>query len=337
MKNTLALLLIVFGSLAGKAQDVSRIAFGSCSDEMAQQQLWKEVVLQRPQLWIWLGDNIYADSKVNGKLKGTRQELYQRQKANSDYQTLMKTCPVIGVWDDHDYGINDGGKNFAQKRQSKVDLLEFLDVPAADPVWQHEGIYRAYTYGEGEQKLKIILLDTRYFRDTLSLSPIADARYTPNPAGDVLGEEQWIWLEHELTNSDAAIHIIASSIQFISEEHGYEKWANFPAARNRFISLLAKTKPLNTIMLSGDRHIAELSAMTIPGWENPLYDFTSSGLTHTWDIPTAEKNSHRVGNMIYRKNFGMIEWSKKGNRWEVMLSVIGTNAQVHDRHVIRFK
>ena len=80
----------------------------------------------------------------------------------------------------------------------------------------------------------------------------------------MLGETQWLWLEKELRESDAALHIIGSSIQFVAEDHGYEKWANFPAARERFIQLLGRIKPTNTFIISGDRHIAEISKLKIP-------------------------------------------------------------------------
>lgn len=44
------------------AAPLSRIAFGSCSREDLPQPLWMPIVNQRPGLWIWLGDNVYADT-----------------------------------------------------------------------------------------------------------------------------------------------------------------------------------------------------------------------------------------------------------------------------------
>jgi alkaline phosphatase D len=157
-------------------------------------------------------------------------------------------------------------------------------------------------------------LDVRYFRDTTIRSTKRGRRYEPNPHGDILGEEQWAWLEGEIRNSDAQVHIIGSGIQFIAEEHGYEKWANFPKSRQRMLDLLVKHKPRNVMFLSGDRHIAEISRMEVSGLGQPLYDFTSSGLTHTWSgMPPAEQNQHRVSRFIVQKNFGMIliDWSPR--------------------------
>ena len=52
-------------------------------------------------------------------------------------------------------------------------------------------------------------------------------RYEPNPQGDVLGEEQWTWLESELRNSSAALNIIISSIQVLAAEHNLKNGPTF--------------------------------------------------------------------------------------------------------------
>lgn len=316
------------------AQPLTRIAFGSCSEETNSEQMWTDVLTTQPQLWIWLGDIIYADSQPEGKPKGSMRELYAQQKAHPGYQKLLKNATITGVWDDHDYGVNDGGKFYAHKKESKEALLEFLDTPPQDPVRSHEGVYSAHTYGQGKQKVKVILLDTRYFRDTLYASGKPGIRYEINPQGDVLGEEQWSWLERELTNSDAAIHIIGTGTQFIANDHGFEKWGNFPRARQRMIELLSRTKPNNTLFISGDRHIAEVSKMKIPGWKNELYDFTSSGLTHTWTTPWEEPNQYRVGELIIQKNFGLIEidWRKS----KIIFKVMGYHQSTYATHTLPF-
>ena len=36
---------------------------------------------------------------------------------------------VVGVWDDHDYGINDGDKTFSQKHFTRTIFLDFIDEP----------------------------------------------------------------------------------------------------------------------------------------------------------------------------------------------------------------
>jgi alkaline phosphatase D len=330
MKNVLISLLFLSG-VTVQAQTSTTIAFGSCSDEDKTEQLWQEVIKQKPELWIWLGDNIYADTSNEAVIKSK----YVRQKSHPDYQKLLSVCPVIGTWDDHDYGANDGGKYLPFKKQSKELMLDFLDVPSDADVRKHEGVYSSYTLGNGERKVKIILLDTRYFRDSLQLSTKQNERYTPTTKGDMLGEAQWAWLENELQNSDAAINIIGSSIQFIPTQHGYEKWMNLSTSRERMLDLLKKYGTKKTFFISGDRHIAELSRMKVKGLPYTLYDFTASGLTHTWDSGT-EENKYRVGELIKQKNFGVvrIDWSRASPT--LLLEVYSTNSKRYFTYMVMF-
>ncbi|MEK6479033.1 alkaline phosphatase D family protein [Catalinimonas sp. 4WD22] len=281
---------------------VSTIAFGSCNRQDQPQPLWQPILANNPDLWIWLGDNIYGDTDDMEKMAS----MYAQQKQKADYQELYENVPVIGIWDDHDYGINDGGKAFHKKAESRDLMLDFLDVAEDAEVRQREGGYQAYTIGPEGKQVKVILLDTRYFRDTLLDSNEVGRRYEPNPDGDMLGEAQWRWLEKELKESTAEINILASSIQVLSEEHGFEKWANLPASRERLFQLIADAKAKGVVFLSGDRHFGEISKINISGVPYPVYDITSSGLTHIYESAD-ESNRHRVGKLVTNLNFGVIE------------------------------
>lgn len=284
-------------------KSITKIAFGSCSDQKRPQPLWDDIVAQKPDVWIWLGDNIYGDSESMDTLRIK----YARQKANPVYQQLRQSTSIIGVWDDHDYGVNDGGKEYPKRKESQQLMLDFLDVPTTSPVRTQEGGYSVHTYGPKGQRVKVILLDGRYFRDPLKKDGKANV---PDSSGDILGEAQWKWLEQQLTKSDADVHIIGSGIQVLPEEHVYEKWANFPTSRQRLLDLLAKTKPKGALFISGDRHMAEASKIRVPGLPYDLFDITSSGLTHV-SAPHEEPNRHRVGDIVSKLNYGLItlDWT----------------------------
>jgi alkaline phosphatase D len=289
-------------------QALTTIAFGSCNRQDKPQPLWDDVLAQQPDLWIWLGDNIYGDTE---DMRQMRDE-YAQQLAQPGYQELIATVPVVGTWDDHDYGLNDGGREFGPKQASRDLLLEFLAVPKSRPVWDREGAYQSYTIGPANQRVKVLLLDTRYFRDELVASADTARRYGPNTSGDLLGDAQWRWLEAELRNSDAQVHIIGSSIQVLAQDHGYEKWANFPNSRQRLFDLIADTQAPGVVLLSGDRHIGEIARYDAPGVSYPLYDLTSSGLTHVYE-EADEPNRYRVSDLITVLNFGLItiDWRSK--------------------------
>ncbi len=293
-------------------QPLTRIAFGSCNRENKPQPMWEYIVQNKPQLWIWLGDNVYGDTHQMDVLK----QKYDRQKNNLAYQKLTASTPVIGVWDDHDFGINDGGKAFPKKKESQQLMLDFLGEPADSERRRREGAYTSYRYGPKGKQLKVILLDARYFRDTLQKK--GDA-YLFNETGSILGESQWQWLEKELQNSEAAIHLIASGIQMIPREHRFEKWANFPKERERLLKLIASTKAKGVILLSGDRHIAEISRYTDKSISYPVYEVTASGLTHAADDNRGEPNKYRVGKLINVLNFGLmtIDWENLKIRMQV--------------------
>ena len=307
---------------------ITKVAFGSCSDQKRPQPLWDDIVSQKPDVWIWLGDNIYGDSENMDTLKAK----YDLQKSNPVYDILRRSTSVIGVWDDHDYGVNDGGKEYPMKNESQQLMLDFLDVPKISPLRTREGGYSSRIYGPKGRRVKIILLDGRYFRDPLLKENNVNVE---NPNGDILGQAQWNWLEQELTSSDADVHIIGCGIQFLPEQHPYEKWSNFPAARKRLMDLLTKTKPKGTLLISGDRHIAEISKTSIPGLGYSLYDITSSGLTHV-SKPHEEPNQYRLGTMIAALNYGMllIDWSKKPV--QVIAQINGDNQARYLEQIISF-
>jgi len=278
------------------------IAFGSCSDEDKAQPLWKDIIAEAPDLWIWLGDNIYGDTEDMKIMHGK----YEMQKRNPGYKALMSSCPIIGTWDDHDYGVNDGGKDFIAKKESQQVFLDFLDTPKDDPIRNQEGVYDTYFLNHDLARVKVILLDCRYFRDSYEKEnkwPI------PNYGGSILGYDQWEWLDEELTKKDADVTIIATGIQVIAAEHRFEKWANFPNEKHRLFDTIIESEVENCFFISGDRHIGEISKEQHENFT--FYDITSSSLTHGWKIRRDEPNKHRIGDIVYDINYGVLEIERK--------------------------
>ncbi len=317
-------------SLSGQSIDLTTqlntIAFGSCNKTHKPQVMWNNIAQHHPDLFIWLGDNVYADTDDMAFMKAK----YDAQKKDTSYQKFIHQHPVVGIWDDHDYGLNDGGKRYIKKKEAKALMLDFLDVPKDATVRSREGAYQSYLWGKVDKKIKLILLDTRYFRDDLEKNLLGSSRYKINPTGDILGDAQWAWLENELAKNEATIHIIASSIQVIATEHGFEKWANFPTARQRLFDLIQQHKPNHTIMMSGDRHISEVAKIDLPNLDYPLYEITSSSLTHAYVKNTGEPNQYRVGKLVNQNNFALlkINWKKSA---ELMVEFRGSENQLYER------
>jgi alkaline phosphatase D len=65
--------------------------------------------------------------------------------------------------------------------------------------------------------------------------------------------------------------------------------------------------------LSGDRQLSEISVKNLEGLKYPLYDFTSSGLTHSYEAYTFEPNEYRTSNVISVKSFGVLNIDLQSN------------------------
>ncbi|AZJ32169.1 alkaline phosphatase D [Tenacibaculum mesophilum] len=285
------------------SQDTFSIAFGSCNNQKLNNPFWENILSLQPDVWIWGGDNIYADTNNMRKMK----RMYKSQKKVKGYKELTTKVPILATWDDHDYGKNDAGVEFEMKDESQQLFLDFLDVPKNSPRRKQRGVYHSKTFNTKDGSVKIIVLDTRYFRTSLTRGTNGQ-RFQPNKynEGTILGDTQWKWLTNELTNSTATFTIIVSSIQILSKEHGFEKWGNFPHEVANLFSLIKKAKNTNVILLSGDRHISEFSKTTIEGLAYPLIDFTSSGLTHAYSSFSSEENNFRIGNVVNSLSYGTL-------------------------------
>jgi len=317
------------GSVAPPA--AFRVALGSCSYQHSAQPILYDVVAAAPDLFVYLGDNIYGDTLDMGIL----QAQYNALAIKREFQTLWNATEVLAVWDDHDYGQNDAGKSYPMKEESKQVFLDFWQVPADSDRRQHEGIYTAHTFGPEGYRLQLLLLDMRTFRDDLvpaGNDPQFKNDYQPNddPSATMLGDAQWIWLEEQL-QQPAQVRLIASSTQFGISYNGYEAWANVPHERQRMVDLIRDTNAHGVIFMSGDVHYGELSKLESAG-VYPLYDLTSSGLTETW--PWVEDNDNRIGDAEPRNNFGVIDIDWQMEDPQIDFRIHNIDGEVAIQHTI---
>ncbi len=280
------------------------VAFGSCNMAQEPNPFWDDVLADNPDVWIWGGDIVYADTDDVEKLRA----IYAMQDTVAEYAKLRTEVPIIGTWDDHDFGLNDGGSDFSIKEESQQVFLDFMGVPKDSERRNREGVYASHEFEVSTGKVKVIVLDTRYFRSELVKDEESKRRYKPtmDSTATVLGETQWQWLRQELNNSDADFNLIMSSIQVLSGEHGFETWGNFPLEVQKLEKMIAKSGANGVIILSGDRHISEFSRTNVDGLSYPLVDFTSSGLTHSYSSFSGEPNQYRVGEVVSEKSYGVI-------------------------------
>lgn len=317
---------------------ISKIAFGSCGYQEHPLPIFDTIVKHQPNLFIFLGDNIYGDTRDMKLL----QAKYQQLARKPSFKNLKKNVPIIATWDDHDFGENDAGRHYPFKKQAKEIFLDFFEEPKNTDRRKRDGIYTSYMHEVNGKKLQIILLDNRTFRDNLQkyegefshersfFYPLDYAPYRHKDS-TFLGEAQWKWLEKEL-QKPADLRLIGSGSQFGITYNGYEAWANFPHEQKRFLDLIKKTKANGVLFLSGDVHYAEISKLVEPNMY-PIYDVTSSGLSSTWHFATPNQN--RIEGPVMENHFGLltIDWTAENPTIRMEIWDINNNQRIE--HTIR--
>ncbi|MDX2143240.1 MAG: alkaline phosphatase D family protein [Rhodospirillaceae bacterium] len=314
---------------------LARIAFGSCCDQEKDQPIWDHVVAAKPDLFVFLGDNIYGDSADMNMIRAR----YAKLAAKPGFKKLRATTPIAAIWDDHDYGEDDAGANYPFSRETQKIFLDFFGEPSDSPRWSRNGLYASYIFGPKGKRVQLILPDLRMHRSALVEMDLGGRGYkswakdkekagepvpgpyqrNPDPNVSMLGEAQWAWLEEQF-KVPADIRLFGSSLQVLADFPGWEAWINFTRDHQRLIEVIGRTKAGGVIFLSGDTHYGEISKLDV-NVPYPLWDVTSSGLTEVW--PVLPPNDNRVGPAINAENFGVIEIDWKGRNTKIRMQVRG--------------
>ena len=217
-----------------------RIGVGSCAHQDSSQRIWDAVSSWKPDLFVHLGDAVYADTRDSLVMRA----IYDRASANEKFKEVRRHVPFLATWDDHDYGENDAGVSYPMRAASQRLFFDFWEEPASSDRIRRPGVYGSRVVSRGGRNVRVILLDTRFFRSDWSPDTSHGRRYRqdPDPAKTILGPDQWAWLDREL-RKPADLRIIGSSIQVVNNEHGWECWGNFPAERRRLFDLIERRVP----------------------------------------------------------------------------------------------
>ena len=308
-KSYIKILYLVFPlilsslSLAENNIESLKIGFGSCIDESKPQPIWKAIEKENLNDFFFLGDNVYGDLD-SGELSNM-EPAYVKQEKN--FPSWLKNLKPLAIWDDHDYGLNDGGNEYTLKKDSQKLFLDFWQIDKQDDRHKREGIYFSEIRQIKGKKILLIGLDTRYFRSSLE-GEKRNYQSTSDVSKTILGKQQWEWLERTFQES-ADIVILASSIQILATNHGFEKWSNFPHEKERLLSLIKQFKK-PVVLASGDRHKAGIYK------QGNLYELTSSSLNKPlprWLVAVwNETDPLLLGKMHYDMNYGLISINSSG-------------------------
>ncbi len=300
-----------------ETKTLSRIIFASCAQQNEDQSIWDVIAAENPDLTLYIGDNVYGDVRSNDAALPELKTAYMRLAQSEPFSRVRAAAPMLTTWDDHDFGMNDAGGDYQYKENAEA-LFEYVwdvkDERAARP-----GVYGSWIVGAEEgRRVQIIMLDTRFFRSPLRPTDEFGAkgkeRYLPDPDPQktMLGEAQWAWLASEL-RKPADLRLLVSSVQVISDGHGWEAWKMLPTERTRLYDMIEESGAEGVIVLSGDRHSGALYRKEgVAGY--PIFEATSSslnlplrGFLREGEAYEQEPGPNRLTDMIIDANYGLLE------------------------------
>ena len=313
---------------------LTRIAFGSCAEETLPIPIMGALATLAPDLFVWVGDNVYGDAEAGDMALPELKQAYADMAMNAFFSAFTMGTPMLAVWDDHDYGLNDAGGDFAGKARAERLFETFWRESSLGD--ERPGAYGARIFGPPGRRVQVILLDTRFFRSPLRRSDVPNAQgyrpYLPDtdPSKTMLGEAQWSWLAQEL-RKPAEIRLVVSSVQVLSDGHPVEGWRTLPLERARLLRTLDESGAGGVVLVSGDRHFGALYRRT--GRGPPLHELTASSLNKP--VPaTQEQAPGQIGATYAQENFGLVEidWERR----QLTLSLRGMDGAAERALPLRF-
>ncbi len=287
-------------------QEILTLGFGSCLHQDRSMAILKTIEKKELDLFMFIGDNVYGDQKDGELDKLIR--TYKQQYNN--LENFLKNVSTEFIWDDHDFGLNDGGSDYRYKDRAKELFLETWKIPSQDQRRLRDGLYFDKMIEKNGLKVHLIFLDNRTFKSEWKLTDEFNKegkeRYVKDfdPNKTLLGQKQWQWLKEKL-NEDSNIKIILSSLQILSLGHGWESWDKLPLERERLFNLIDESNVSNLFIFSGDRHRGGFYRFKTDD-NNDIYEFTSSSLNLPIPFNTEEKGPLRIGSTYRKANFGVV-------------------------------
>ncbi len=281
--------------------------------------IFETMAKEKAAFMLWTGDAWYS-REVDYYSEWGLQYRASHDRAAPVLQNFLKSMPQFAIWDDHDYGPNDIGKNYILKDKSKKIFDSYFCNPSSGENGQ--GTYTMNSWGDAD----IFMMDDRWWRSADKLKDSIDAK--PNPEKRMLGKQQMEWLKNSLLYSTATFKIITVGSQVLNPVSPFDTWWNFPAEYDELMSFLKEYKINGVIFLTGDRHHSEIIKVDRPG-TYPLYDITVSPLTSgTHKFGGAEKsNPYRVLGIDEKQNYAKFSFSGNRNDRKLIVNYFGVKGE----------
>lgn len=250
---------------------VVRLAFGSCANDKIFPDLpiFTRVQQEAPDALFLIGDTPYIDS-TDPKIQDARYAEFFRRPSLAE---LLKTTPVYGVWDDHDFGKDNTDGTLAGREHSRA---AFIKWHPANPSFgeDEEGVYTKVRVGPVE----VFLLDARWFANT-------EPSFADPDKPTLLGRRQWEWLRRELPASEAPFKVLVTGLLWADSCRANKPdcWAQYRHERDAIMRFIGERRISGVLIMSGDIHRSRAFRHPADAWHAPydIFEIVSSPLANT--------------------------------------------------------
>lgn len=215
------------------------LAFGSCASEKCA-AAWDRMASEGVEAVVLCGDTPYIDSSDVAR----NRERHRAFLAQRGLAQLVRSRPVVGTWDDHDFGGNDSNGRTVERDAIRQVYMEYR---AQASFGEHDaGIYTTFRRGPVE----VFLIDARYFSQT-EPSPVDPQRPS------LLGRQQWEWLKRSLAASEAPFKVLVTGMVW-HDKPNKEKddWETYAYEREALFRFIGERKIEGVVLLGGDVHVS---------------------------------------------------------------------------------
>lgn len=281
--------------------------------------IFEVMAKEKAAFMLWLGDAWYT-REVDYYSEWGLWYRASHDRAIPVMQNFLKAMPQLAIWDDHDYGPNDIGKNYILKETSREIWKKYWCNPSYGENGQ--GTYSMTSWGD----VDVFLTDDRWWRSADRMKDSVDGK--PNPEKEMLGKQQMEWLKNSLLYSNATFKVITLGSQVLNPVSPYDRFLNCPTEYNELMNFLKEYKINGVVFLTGDRHHSEIIKVDREG-TYPLYDITSSPLTSgTHKFGGPEKNNpYRVLGIDEKQNYTKFSFSGKRNERKLTVEYFGLKGE----------
>ena len=224
------------------------VVVGSCTRTGSNGSVFDAILSEEPDLYLAVGDLHYESLASSNS--SDHVEAFARAVGQPAQAQVFSSIPTAYVWDDHDFGPNDGDSTSPSRLAVSTAYRQVVPHHGVDPD-PFASIAQAFTVG----RVRFVLTDTRSNRTSTSM----------------LGDAQLDWLIEELTieSKEHALVVWANPTPWISSEGpGSDNWSAYVDERRTISDALVAADVENVVMVSGDAHMVALDDGTNSGYSS---------------------------------------------------------------------